>query len=246
MKNLTSVFVIFSFLFAANFAQAQDAALPTADELLNNYLEVIGGEEAWKSINSMKISGSAEQMGMAFPITVTSMRPNMQRVEVDIQGQKFIEAFDGEVAWTINPFMGSTEPTKKTEEETSEAAKQMFEDDFIDWKEKGHEVTVEGTEEVDGVNTIKVKLVKADGDEVLYFFDPEVNVPIMRRDFMSYGPMKGKPVDTYMSDYSEIGDVIVPYSVEQKMDGQTVMKMTADSVEFNLPVEKEIFMMPEK
>jgi hypothetical protein len=246
MKKLTSVLTIIAFLFAANFSQAQDATLPDVDELLKNYLEIIGGEEAWKAKNSMKMSGSAEQMGMAFPIIISSMRPNMQRVEVDVQGQKLVEAFDGEVAWSINPFMGSTEPIKKTDEETSEAAKQMFEDDFIDWKEKGHQVTVEGAEEVDGVNTIKVKLVKADGDEVHYFFDPEVNVPIMRRDFMSFGPMKGKPMDTYMSDYNEVDDVIVPLSIEQKVDGETIMKMTADSVMFNVPMEKENFMMPKK
>lgn len=254
MKNFTKIFMLAAFLFAGNFLQAQDAAgepkdepiLPSVDDLLTEYYEVIGGVDAWKEISSMKITGSAEQMGMNFPITVTSMPPNMQRVDVDVQGQKVVEAFDGEVAWSVNPFMGSTEPVKKTEEEAAEAAKQMFEDELIDWKEKGHTVTVEGTEEVDGVETIKVKMVKANGDEIAYFFDPENYVPIMSRNYIAFGPMAGKAVDTYLSDYDEVDGLIVPFSIEQKMEGQTMMKMTAEKIEFNLPMEKEVFMMPEK
>ncbi len=253
MKNFTKIFVLATFLFAGNLLQAQDAVgepkdkadLPSVDDLLTEYYEVIGGVAAWKEISSMKITGAGEQGGMTFPLTVMSMAPNMQRVEVDVQGQKVVESFDGEVAWTINPFMGSTEPVKKTEEETTEAAKQVFEDELINWKEKGHTVTVEGTEEVDGVETIKVKMVKASGDEVVYFFDPENYVPIMSRNYMAFGPMEGKAIDTYLSDYDEVDGLIVPFSIEQKIEGQTMMKMTAEKIEFNLPMDKENFMMPE-
>ena len=241
MKQLSGIFTLVAFLFAGAFAQAQ-----SVDEILKNYFEVIGSPDVWKSMNTMKITGSTENMGMTFPIIVYSMRPNMQKVEVNIQGQQYVEAFDGEVAWTINPFMGGTEPAKKTDDETKEAAKQMFEDELIDWKGKGHTLTVEGTEEVEGTETIKLKMVKKSGDEVLYFFDSENYVPIMMRSYVASGPMKGKAVDAYVSDYQEVGDVMMPFSMEQKVDGQTFMKMKMEKVEFNVPMEKESFMLPKK
>jgi hypothetical protein len=241
MKKLAGIITLFIFLLTATLAQAQ-----SVDEILKNYFEVVGSPDAWKAKKTMKITGSSENMGMTFPVTVSSMRPNLQKVEVSIQGQQYVESFDGETAWTINPFMGSTEPSKKPDDEAKEAAKQMFEDELIDWEAKGHTLTVEGREEIDGAETIKLKMVKKSGDEVIYFFDAENYVPIMMRSYVNFGPMKGKAVDAYVSDYQEVGDVMVPFSMEQKVDGQIFMKMKMEKVEFDVPMEKESFMMPKK
>lgn len=238
-------FFLFSALFLFAFApQKSDAQ--TADEIINNYYEAIGGVDAWKNLNSMKMTGTAENFGMTFPITVYSMRPNLQKVVVDIQGQQFVEAFDGEVAWTINPFMGGTDPVKKSEEETKEAAKQVFEDDLINYKEKGHNVSLEGTEEIDGIETFKLKLTKADGDEIIYFMDTENFVPVVIRRFINTGELKGKAIDTYVSDYDEVEGMMMPFSYEQKVDGQTFMKSNFTSIEFNPELSADEFKFPEK
>jgi hypothetical protein len=241
MKKFSKIFSLIAFLAAAAFTHAQ-----SLDDILNKYYESIGGVEAWKSKISMRITGTTDGGGMTLPLTVMTMRPNMQRVEVDIQGQKFVESFDGEVAWTINPFMGGTEATRKTDEEAKEAAKNNFEDELIDYKVKGHTVSLEGKEDIAGAPAYKVKMVKQSGDEVYYFFDTEAYVPVMMRSFIGSGPMKGKAVETYVSDYQEVDGVMVPFAMEQKMDGQTFMNMKATKVEFNYPMEKESFMMPSK
>lgn len=233
---------ILSFLFVAGsftLSQAQ-----TADEIINQYLELMGGADAWKAVNSMQISGTTTMQGMAFPINVTSSRPNKQKVEVDIQGKKLIDAFDGEKAWTINPFMGSMEPQLKTEEETQEAATQMFEDEFIDYQKKGHTVSLEGTEAIGGTECYKIKMVKADGDELFYFFDKEIFVPVMTRTFAKSGPMKGQPIEVFTSDYEEVDGLMIPFSIEQKLNGQTFMTMNAEEIKLNVEVEEGFFSMP--
>lgn len=218
----------------------------TADEIIDTYLENTGGKDAWRKIKSMKITGNGAQMGMTFPLTVYAKHPNKNKVVVDIQGKQLIEAFDGEVAWTINPFMGGTEPTKKTAEEAAEAAKETFEDDLLDYAEKGHSVALEGTEEIEGVNAHKLKLTKKSGDEVMYFFDPDDFVPIMVRNFPQAGPMKGQTIETYSSDYQEVDGLFVPFSIEQKVGGQTMMTMTADKVELDVEIEDSSFSFPNK
>ncbi len=241
MKTISKLLCLAFFAVVGLQAGAQNI---TVEELLRNYYEAVGGPEQWKNLNSMKFIGSGENMGMNFPVVVYSMRPNLQKVEVDIQGKKFVDAFDGETAWTINPFMGGLEPQKKTEEETKEAAKQMFEDELVNYAEKGHSVSLEGTEEVEGVQAIKLKLTKKDGDEVYYFFDPEAYVPIMQRQYIKFGPMKGQPVETYFSDYDEVEGMYFPFSIVQKVNGQVVMNMRADSIELNPPLDKSIFAFP--
>ena len=242
MKNIYTIILAIALSCGSSaILQAQ-----TVDEIIDTYFENTGGKDAWRKVKSMKITGNGAQMGMNFPLTVYAKYPNKNKVVVSIQGKELIEAFDGEVAWTINPFMGGTEPTKKTAQETAEAAKETFEDDLLDYKEIGHTVTLEGTEEIDGVNAHKLKMVKKSGDEVVYFFDPDDFVPIMMRNFPQAGQMKGQTIETYSSDYQEVNGLFVPFSIEQKVGGQTMMNMTAEKIELDVEIDDASFSFPEK
>ena len=221
----------------------------TADEVVNNYLETIGGADAWTSFNSMRVTGKAIQMGVNYPFTVISMRPNLTKVVADVMGKEFIEAYDGESAWGLNPFTGATAPQKSTEEESKEAAMQHFEIDFINYKDKGYSVTLEGKEEIEGAECYKLKLVKEEGREEYHFIDAENFVPIMTRSFIQTGQMKGQAVETYFSDYQEVegAGVLIAYTMEQRFNGQVAMQMVTEKVEINPEdLSKEAFAFPEK
>jgi len=231
MKKLTNLFGIFLLsLFTITAAQAQDASL---DDILSNYFENIGGEEEWKKIKSMEMSGKSAAQGMEFPVTLKTMEPTYFKMEINFQGKQMIQAFDGEVAWGINPFMGGDEPQKGDEEQTKQMKKQKFQDEFIDYKGKGHEVELVGTEEVEGTETYKIKMKKKEGDVVFYYFDTENFVPIMQKSFMDSGPMKGQTSETYMSDYQEVDGLMIPFTVEQKVAGNAVFSFTAEEVKLN-------------
>ncbi len=225
MKKLFTIFSVL--LLSAAMLQAQ-----TVNEIIENYLENIGGAEAWKEVKSTRMTGKTmTQMG-AFPATVSGMMPNKQLIEIDIQGKNFIQAFDGETAWMLNPFMGGA-PEKAPQEMADEMAKNKFQDEFIDWEEKGSKISLEGKKEIEGTETFEVKLVTEDGEEKFYYFDTENYVPIMTKAFASTGEMEGKAVEIYLSDYQEVDGLMIPFSIEQKMDGQSLMQMTADTIEIN-------------
>jgi outer membrane lipoprotein-sorting protein len=243
MKKLSQFFSILMFSFLTVTAtQAQDVSL---DNILKNYFENIGGEDAWKKIESMTITGKTSTQGMTMPITIQSKAPAYFKMEMDFQGKKFIQAYDGETAWMLNPFMGGSEPTKMDKEQSKEMSKQKFQDEFIDYEGKGHQVELAGTEEVDGAETYKVKMTKKGGDVVFYFFETENFVPIMIRSLMDSGPMKGQAVETFMSDYQEVDGLMVAFTTEQKMGGNTVFSMTAEQIMFNdEDLKAEMFAFP--
>ena len=243
MKKLTQILGILMLSFlTVTVAQAQDASL---DDILKNYFENIGGEDEWKKIKSMTMKGNTSAQGMTMPVTIQSMYPTYFKMEMDFQGKKFITAYNGKTAWTLNPFMGGSEPTRMDEEETKSKSKQKFQDEFIDYKEKGSKIELVGTEEVDGTETYKVKMVKKDGDVVFYFFDTENYVPIMTRSLMESGPMKGQSIETFMSDYQEVDGLMVAFTTEQKMGGNPVFSMTAEDVIFNdVDIEANNFAFP--
>ena len=237
MKKLLSLLLIGGLAIATLQAQS-------LDEVLQNYYSNIGGLDNWKALQSTKMTGRANQMGMEFPFTMVMTRPNKQKLVVDIQGSKLIEAFDGQTAWTINPFMGGTVPQKKSDEESTEAAKQMFEDGLMDYARKGHKASLEGTEEVEGVKAMVVKLTTKDGDDRFYYFDPESYVPIMIKSFASAGQMKGMPVEQYLSDYDEVDGMMMPHSMTPKVNGQVVAQLTFDKIETNVEVNDAQFAFP--
>lgn len=240
-----SLLIIFALLSAATI-HAQ-----TADEILAKYFENTGGLDNWKKLSTMKVDGKMNMQGMDFNFTLLSKRPNKQKVEVNVQGTQIIQAYDGTDAWMINPFAGGTEPTKMPEDQAKDFTSQKFEDEFVDYKTKGHEVTLLGEEEVDGTACYKVQLVKNknnDQEDIteIHYFDKENFVPILRVNYALSGPAKGQEVKTYLSDYMEVDGFMIPSYMESKVDGQSIQKMTFVKVVMNEPIEDTAFTFPKK
>ncbi len=242
LKAMKKVFLLCS-LFVLGISATINAQ--SVDDVLAKYYKAIGGVEKWKELKSMRQEGQGEQMGFQFPVKLISARPNLSKLSIEVQGMEIIEAFDGEVAWGQMPFDPSkAKPTAKSKEETEEAAKEQFEDELIDWANKGHKIALQGSEEIDGVKAIKLHLIRKDGDEKFYFLDPETHLPLVVRAFAKAGPMKGKAIDTYMSDYKDVKGLMMAHSIEQKVDGQTAFAIKMDKIELNVSLSKEDFSIP--
>ena len=141
-------------------------------------------------------------------------------------------------------FKASSQALREQLEMASEMTKEKFEDDFIDYAEKGHTVELLGQTEVDGVMTYELKLTKKDGTEEFHYFEPEYMVPIMQKTIVSEGQMKGQAVEVYMSDYEEHEGLMIPMYIESKMGGATQFSMTVTKVELNPELEETLFAYP--
>ena len=189
--------------------------------------------------------------GLDLPITIYEKAPVKQKMVMQVQGVEFIQAYDGVDAWMLNPFQGGKDPVKLSEEESKEVKDQKFEDEFIDYQKKGHEVTLQGTEEIDGVKCHKIQLIKNknnDQEDVteFYYFDAENFVPILRKSYVRSGANKGTEVNTYLSDYQEVKGLMFPFFLEAKINGQTVQKITIESVSLDEAMDDSIFAFPKK
>lgn len=240
------IFLLCALSLGFFMGNAQEKAVTdiTADEIIEAYLENIGGKDNWKALTSMRMEAKMAQMGMEFPGVIMQMPPNKQRMEINIQGQEMIQAYDGETAWWINPFMGAADAQPMPAEMANEFTKEAFEDDFIDYADKGHMIELIGEAEVDGVMTYEVKLTKKDGTEEFHYFDPEYMVPIMQKTIVEEGQMAGQAVETYLSDYEEYEGLMIPMYIESKVGGATQFSLTVTKIELNLELDEAIFVYP--
>ncbi|GJM35249.1 MAG: hypothetical protein DHS20C18_42500 [Saprospiraceae bacterium] len=218
----------------------------TIDEILANYFENTGGLENWENLKTTKVSGKMHMGGMDFPGTIIAAKPNKQYMTFSVQGKELVQAYDGETAWTINPFMGATEAQKMPEAEAKEFTEEEFDSPFINYKDKGHTVELVGTAEVEGAETYEVKLTKKNGKVEYHYFETENAVPIMTKKVIESGQMKGQEAETYFSDYQEVDGMYFPFFIETKIAGQSFNKITVVSVELNPEVDEAMFVYPKK
>jgi len=181
---------------------------------------------------------------MELPGTLYSARPNKQYFNINVQGKTLVQAYDGETPWAINPFQGGDTAQEMPEEEAKDFTEGSFEAEYIDYAKKGNTIELEGTETIEGTETFKLKLTKANGTVEYHYFDSELFVPIMQSTMLHAGPQKGQYSQTFMSDYQEVSGVMMPFFMETKMNGETFQKITMETIEANVEIEEGLFSMP--
>lgn len=245
MKKIT---VLLVFVLMCSFVYSQ-----TADEIIDTYIENIGGADALNALNGIQINASANAQGMEIPITIIQLKNGKSLMKIELQGKEMVQmAFDGETAWAHN-FMNMQ--AEKSDSETTENIKRElndFPDSFLNYKDKGYTVEKMDNDTYEGTECFKLKLTKkpqlVDGVDVenvvIYYFDTENFVPIATETEIKSGPGKGMIANTVFSDYQEVGGIYFPFSMTQGVKGQPGQTITVDSIILNPEIKDSIFTFP--
>lgn len=210
MKKLLIVFVLI--ISQLSFAQ-------TAKEIIDKNIELSGGLTNWKLLNSVLLQGKVI-LGIKdeYPIKIYQQRPNLTKTVITMGGKDTaIEGYDGTKGYAMNY---ATNKLQVYPEYISES----FDNDFIDWENKGFEAKYLGKEKVGEIYCHKVELTK-NVNKNYYFFDT--------KSFMLVKEMKKDETLTY-SDYKKVGNLMMPFRLESssaKKDGDYVMLL--NKVEIN-------------
>lgn len=202
MKKLFLLFVlIYSQL---SFAQ-------TAKEVIDKNIELSGGLTNWKLLNSVLLQGKVI-LGIKdeYPIKIYQERPNLTKTVLTINNKETaIEGYDGSKGYAMNY------ATNKIQEYPSYIP-ENFDNDFIDWENKGFEAKYLGKEKVGDIYCHKVELTK-NINKNLYYFDTKT--------YMLLKEVKKDETLTYY-DYKKVGNLVMPLRIESsssKKDGDYVM-----------------------
>lgn len=239
------------FIFLCALAFAHAAAAQNVDEIVAKYLENTGGLQKWKAMQTKKAVGKMTMQGMELDLVLTMKAPNKQHMKISFQGQEIVQAYDGKDAWAINPMMGGKEAVKLPPEQAKDMMERELQDDFIDYKAKGYQVKLLGKETVEGTPCFKVELAKnkkdgQEGSTEIYYFDAQNFVPVMVATTLQSGPAKGQEVRNYLGDYQDADGLMLPFSLESKLNGQTIQKMTFEKISLNTAVDDALFAFPKK
>ncbi|WP_310496836.1 hypothetical protein [Sandarakinorhabdus sp.] len=186
-----------------------------------------GGPAAIAALGSVGFDGRLVFPG-GFELTYKETRSNAGAVRVDaaLQGLTLVQAYDGKSGWRINPFQGRKDAERMSDDEARSIADTgSIAGPLLSASKDGSTLTYLGREDFDGTDTYKIKVSQKDGDEFVYFLDPdsmlEVKMTETRR-------IRGtQTVSEYeFGDYEAVGGVMFPMSVETGPPGASERQRT--------------------
>jgi outer membrane lipoprotein-sorting protein len=217
----------------------------TADELVAKYVQARGGMEKIKSIQSMRMTGTMSTGQLDVPIVLLMKRPNMVRMEFEVQGITGVRAFDGQEGWALMPFLGKPDAAPITGQELKEFSDQAdIDGGLVDYKAKGNTIEFLGKEKVDGVDAYKLKLTRKNGDVDFAYLDANTYLEIREE---GQHTVQGvvKDFETKIGDYRDVEGLKFPYMIVSGIkNGPDPQKLAIDKVELNVPVDAALFKMP--
>ena len=225
-------------------ATPEDAPL-TADQIVQKHVEAIGGVDKLNAIHTLVVTGKASILGQVdAPLTIQVRRPNRMRLEITYQGKKVVQAFDGMVAWTINPLVDN-EPKQSSDDDTRAAqeSSDFIGGNLVDYKSKGNTVELVDKEDIEGLAVYKLKITKKSGSVEYDYLDAKSFLPVKTEGRRT---QFGQQVlyESKISDYKPVEGVLMPFSMKQMVNGRLAMEITIEKMDANVPLDEAVFKMP--
>jgi outer membrane lipoprotein-sorting protein len=214
----------------------------TVDQIVAKNLEARGGVEKLRAMNTVKLAGKITAQGMELPMTSWAKRPNLIRRDTKFQDQTIVVAFDGTTVWGVNPMMGPSPQALTGPQADMTREDADFDPLFLDYQQKGHRIELVGTETIEGQSLHHLQVTKKNGQVHHYYLDAETGLEVRFVTTLEQGGMKAE-VTTDLSDYREVDGLRIPFAMKQSMNGKPVVQVTLETVEFNVPIDDDLFRM---
>jgi zinc protease len=210
----------------------------TAQEVIDNYIDAIGGAATMKKMETVKQEGEIEMQGQKISTTLIKKAPNKMMNEMTMQGmtvQK--QVFDGEKGFT-----SGMQGEKDMEGEELAALKvESTMNIELKYDELGYKLELVETEKVDGNEAYKIKVTPPAGDSYYNFFDMESGLKVMSKKTIKTEQGSMDQVQTF-SDYKAVDGIKFPHTVTISSTGMPQpMKMQMNNIEVNPKVEDAVF-----
>jgi hypothetical protein len=216
---------------------ASHSELPPADQVLQNYVDAIGGEAAISKISSRLEKGSVSfGAGPAFPVEILTKNPGKRIMMIHLAAGDSSTAFDGEKGWSRDP--GS--PIREMHASDFEGARLDADLQFaIHLKQRFQEIRTVKAEKL-GDRDVFLLFASNPGQPPLeLYLDRETGLLLRELRFAS-SPLGLNPTILELADYKEQDGVRVPGRISINRPNRR-LDIRISQLEQNVPIDDAIF-----
>jgi hypothetical protein len=226
-------------------ASPQGANAPSVDQILDHYVQAVGGKESLEKVTSRAMKGTLENSddGTTSPAQVFTKAPNKYLTVVNLSdGGEILEGWNGETGWGKDPDSGLHE-TGKAEQVAAKRDYDFYRETRL--KELFPKMALTGKTKVDDRDAYIVEATSADGATEKLYFDVETGL-LVRRDFERVTIDDGIVLyEVDYDDYKDVDGLKLPWTVRRKTPDYTLTYRFTE-IKQNVPVEDAKFNKPEK
>ncbi len=221
-------------------ASAAAPALPSGDQVIDKYIQAVGGADALQKNTSRVQKGTVNFGGRQFPVEVLSKAPNKRISTVHTPNGDNITAFDGHAGWLGNP--GGRPPRDMNAQEVDAIS---FDAAFYlptEIKKMFTQMRVRPAEKIGGHDVIQVIGIREGKPPVRLMFDKDSGL-LLRTIRYAETPLGRNPTQVDYADYRADGGVKLPFqwTVARPL-GRFTIQVT--DIQQNVPIDDAKFAKP--
>ena len=200
-----------------DITEKPDYSVPTgisANGVLLNYLEAIGGKEKVESVNAVSLLGEAEFQGMKLQLMNINAKPNKLVVMMMMMGNVLMkQAFNGEEGYIQQQGVNNPFP----QEEIDKLKKSSLPFEEIGWIDN-EDVKFSSIESEDGK---ELYALEVNGDTYVYY-DKETGLKIKQTQSASMPDGTKVSQTTYYENYISVDGILFPHILKVPMGPQNM------------------------
>ncbi len=247
---------------AAAFFCLAAASGQNADEVIERNLQARGGSDRLTALNSLQMKGQIRLAGgLLGRVDWQRMRPRLQWLRIDVSNtgadaskSTVLQGHDGSRSWEIVPRIlggnGQVRDIPPNREAAFTEVASHFEDPFINYAAKGHQVRYAGIEELDdkpleGLPVHHVELLTASGETLHHYFNAATWLEVKRR-FQRPNPPSAapQPVELFFLDYRKVNGLMLPFRLEEHVFDQARRIVQLDTIVVDPAIDESRFNRP--
>jgi len=217
----------------------EDSLGITANEVINNYLEAIGGRDLFAEVEDRTTIMRGTAMGQNLTILVKQKVPAKLYQEIKVGKMKQTVYFDGERGMMVTGNNTIEVERKELEKLKIEATMNLL----LDPESFGLIISLTGIELVDSIDCYVVKMVLPSGLRWQQYYSIETGFKL--KEIKELHTKQGLfEQESFYSDYRNVDGLKFPFKIVQNM-GMQKLELTVSSIKLNTGISDDVFVIPE-
>jgi hypothetical protein len=218
---------------------------PTADQILDRYIEASGGSAALKRLESRVMKGRIEAttIGATGAFVMQAKTPNLQASSIEFEGFGTVrEGHDGKVAWSSMPGQGLR---LKSGAELARVQRANVFPRELKLRDSYRDLVVQGPGKVDQRATWIVEGRLTDGTPDRFHFDQATGLLILEETEIAL-PDGTFKFQLELGDYREVDGVKAPFLLRLRQPVEMGFQIRLDEIRHNVPLPSSTFSPPKE
>jgi hypothetical protein len=221
-------------------ASATASALPSAQEIIEKYVQALGGDAAVQKIETRVDTGSLDITSRNFHSKIETYRKAPENILIILRGPH------GDTSQGYNGTNGWQQRGEKVEELSGDDLTRLRDSAAfvpgMNLKKNYTHLEVKDIAKIDGRDAYRVIASRAGGTSDQYYFDVQSGL-LLRVSTEIDSPLGAIPQDAYYEDYRDVSGVKFPFLIRiARADGATIYKW--EQIQTNIPVDSSRFEKP--